>query len=312
MAEQPLLIFDTDMDTDCDDAGALALLLEYVKRGKADLLGMVTDVPVRHAAPCCEVIGRYYGVERPIGAVPAAAYPAEETDRYARYRAHHENCTPRRYNRLLAPRVGKTDADYPAAAALYRQLLASAPDGSITVVCVGTLTALAQLLLTGPDETSPLSGRELLEHKAAVVISMGYPDKTGDNFNWEMDAPAAELFLARCPVPVVVSGYGGSVITGSSLSGKFPAEHPVRLAYETFTGGPNRGRSSWDLIAVLYGVEPDAPVLRTEEKGTCRFAAQEVRSYWEAGDRRDRELLPAVGDEELAAYLEARLTGEFQ
>ena len=35
----PLIIFDTDMDTDCDDAGALAILYEYVKRQKAELLG---------------------------------------------------------------------------------------------------------------------------------------------------------------------------------------------------------------------------------------------------------------------------------
>lgn len=312
MPEKPLLIFDTDMDTDCDDAGALAVLCEYAKRGRAELLGIVTDVPVRHAAPCCEVIGTHYGMQCPIGAVPAASYPAEETDRYVRYRAHHEHCTPMRYNRILAPRVGKTDADYPTAANLYRELLANAADASVTIVCVGTLTALAELLETGPDGISSLSGTELLAKKAKQIISMGYPNKTGDNFNWEMDAPAAELFFAQCPVPVVVSGYGGSIITGGTLSGIFPADHPVRVAYETFTGGPNRGRSSWDLIAVLHAVEPDAPVLRTEEKGTCRFCAAEARSYWEAGERPDRELLPAVNDEDLAAYLEARLTGEFQ
>ena len=31
---QPVIIFDTDMDTDCDDAGALAILLEYAKKDK--------------------------------------------------------------------------------------------------------------------------------------------------------------------------------------------------------------------------------------------------------------------------------------
>ena len=39
--KKPLILFDTDMDTDYDDAGALALLLEYVKKGKADLLGLL-------------------------------------------------------------------------------------------------------------------------------------------------------------------------------------------------------------------------------------------------------------------------------
>lgn len=309
--KRPLVIFDTDMDTDCDDAGALALLYEYVKRGRAELLGIVADVVCPWAAPCCEAMGNYYGILRPVGTVASTAYPPEETDRYVRYRAHSAACDSHRYNKTLAARVGKTDADYPAAARMYRQLLAGAPDHSVTVVCVGLLTALAELLETAGDDICPLTGEELLAKKAQRVISMGYPEKTGGNFNWEMDGEAAELFMNRCPVPVYVSGYGGSVITGHTLSEKFPADHPMRMAYEAFTGKENCGRSSWDLIAVLHAVEPDAPVLTAVEKGTSRFEKATGRSYWESGERRDFDILPAVSDEALAAYLEARITGEF-
>ncbi len=35
--EKPLIIFDTDMDTDCDDVGALAILYEYVKKIRQSL-----------------------------------------------------------------------------------------------------------------------------------------------------------------------------------------------------------------------------------------------------------------------------------
>ncbi len=45
--EKPLIIFDTDMDTDCDDAGALCLLLKFVKCGKADILAAIADTPVK-------------------------------------------------------------------------------------------------------------------------------------------------------------------------------------------------------------------------------------------------------------------------
>ena len=307
----PLLIYDTDMDTDCDDAGALAVIYEYVKRGKAELLGIVADVVCPWAAPCCEAMGKYYGIERPVGTVSSTAYPPEETDRYVRYRAHSAACDPRRYNEALAARVGKTDKDYPAAARMYRQLLHSAPDGSVTVVCVGLLTALAELLETTGDDISPLTGEELLAKKVQRVVCMGYPNKTGDNFNWEMDGEGAELFMRRCPVPVYASGYGGSVITGGTLSGKFPEDHPIRMAYEAFNMGPYRGRSSWDLIAALHAVEPDTPVLTAVEKGTCRFTKADGRSYWENGERKDFEILPVVSDEELAAYLEARIAGEF-
>ena len=33
MQNRPLILFDTDMDTDVDDAGALAILLSYGKQG---------------------------------------------------------------------------------------------------------------------------------------------------------------------------------------------------------------------------------------------------------------------------------------
>lgn len=71
MSEQnkPLIIFDTDMDTDCDDAGALAIIYEYVKREKAELIGIIADAPTADCAACCEAFGNYYGITCPIGAI---------------------------------------------------------------------------------------------------------------------------------------------------------------------------------------------------------------------------------------------------
>ena len=67
--EKPLIIFDTDMDTDCDDAGALAVLLNAHKRGDCTLLGIIGDAPTAAVAPCCEVLCDAYGVTVPIGTV---------------------------------------------------------------------------------------------------------------------------------------------------------------------------------------------------------------------------------------------------
>lgn len=100
---KPLILFDTDMDTDCDDAGALAILLSYVKWGRAELLGIVADAADSSAAGCCEAICNYYGVTCRIGTVRAKAYPASATDRYVRYRAHHDKtqATFMRWNRTV-------------------------------------------------------------------------------------------------------------------------------------------------------------------------------------------------------------------
>ena len=43
--ERPIILFDTDMESDCDDAGALALLLNACRAGEAQLLGVIADAP---------------------------------------------------------------------------------------------------------------------------------------------------------------------------------------------------------------------------------------------------------------------------
>ena len=66
---KPLIIFDTDMDTDCDDVGALAMLLNAHLSKKAELLGIITDSVCKYAAPFCETMTRFYEVSLPIGAI---------------------------------------------------------------------------------------------------------------------------------------------------------------------------------------------------------------------------------------------------
>ena len=39
--EDELIILDTDMGSDCDDAGAMALLHHYAAEGKVDILGKI-------------------------------------------------------------------------------------------------------------------------------------------------------------------------------------------------------------------------------------------------------------------------------
>lgn len=251
---KPLIIFDTDMDTDCDDAGALAILLQYVKQGRADLLGILTDAPDRYAAAACEAFCRHYGVSVPIGAVHDAAYPTGEGTRFDRYRTHRErNLAPaRRYTHLLAERVGKRDDEYPAAAQLYRRLLAGAEQGSVTIVCVGTLTAIDELLLTGPD--------------------------------------------------------GTRVITGASLSDRLPATHPLRLSYETYMEGERRGRSSWDLLALYYVLEPESGCFTANPRGRLCYEQESRRTWWrDEQGRADREVRLAIPAEEMAARLEELL-----
>ncbi len=279
---KPIIIFDTDMDTDCDDVGALAMLLTAHASKRIELLGIVTDSVSKYAAPFCEVMTRYYKTELPIGAIYDGDY--KDTDfniaRFEAYRSlsnRHLN-SERGYNRVLSEKIKKTDADYPSAVSVYRALLSKAEDNSVTVLCVGMLTAVAEALATSPDAISPHSGVELFRQKVKCVITMGAPEIAND-FNWGMDAYATERFFDLCPVPVFISPEGEKIITGGHLTAKLEDTHPLRRAYEIWLGKESCGRSSWDLIATLYAISPDTPYLSQSDLGVCRYSAKEKRSY---------------------------------
>lgn len=286
--KNPRIIFDTDMDTDCDDAGALAMVLEAHLAGEAELVGVIADSVSCYAAPCCEAFCRYYGVSVPIGAIYADDYSEKDSDiaRFAAYRAHSQKFLKRgtAYNRVFADEIQKKDRDYPAAAKAYRKMLANAPDNSIVIVCVGMLTAAAEALASEPDDISSFSGVELFQRKVRFVVTMGNPDSQND-FNWGMDADSAEHFFALCPVPVYISPEGEDVITGDHLSAFLPEAHPLRRAYRIYRGDEVRGRSSWDLIAVLYALDPQTPYLYEKVRGDCRYVAKEKTFYTEPAEQ---------------------------
>jgi hypothetical protein len=69
-AEPVKVLFDSDMGSDCDDAGALALLHSYADEGRAEIIGCVySSGRVPYGAAIIEAINVYYGrPDIPVGA----------------------------------------------------------------------------------------------------------------------------------------------------------------------------------------------------------------------------------------------------
>ena len=306
-------IFDTDMDTDCDDAAALALL---VKNMPADgkLLAVVTDVPSRNAPGACEAILRYNGAEAPVGTIYDDEFSEDRTDRYVKYRAHVRSLPDGLYyNRVLAGKLGKTDRDYRPSAEVYREALSKAADGSVTVIVVGFMTAIEQLWLTGPDVYSELDGYELFRKKVAAVVSMGnaeYPRGDDNIFNYQMDAIGAYEFFKRCPCPVYMSPDGWTVVTGMTFTDRLRSDDPVRISYEMYNGGEHKGRMSWDLITTLFAIGIRDDLFTVKTHGTARYDAETDEMYWEDGPREDFIVHAKISDTELTGILEDLVAGE--
>lgn len=305
--EKPFIIFDTDMDTDCDDAGALAMLLNAHKTGKCTLLGIVGDTPIKDVAPCCEAFCDTYGVRVHIGAT--YEQPLLHTPRFADYKFHYGELDGKHYNEGVSAYLHKPDTDYPTAKAVYRRLLAEAEDNSVTVLCVGLMTAFADLLQSEADDVSPLDGVSLVRQKVKRVVSMGnaaYPEQRKHNFNYKMDRKGAKTVFDLCPVSIYLCPFGTDVITGHTLSARLPAEHPLRRAYEIYNG-VGKGRSSWDLICVYFALYPASDHFTAETHGTVRYDPHEHRTHWENGTRTDYQLSSAITDEQWMSLLEEML-----
>ena len=240
------IIFDTDMDTDCDDTGALGVLHALADRGECEILA--TLVSVRHpwSAPVVAAINAYYGRPNlPIGAPQHDG--VDEKSPYARKIAEE------------FPQPLKTTADAPEAVGLYREILARQPDHSVVIVTVGYLTNLRHLLET-PD------GPDLIRRKVKTYVCMGgnfvgspaHDDLKLGNVNFQRDPKSALAVVQGWPGPIVFVGREiGSVPSGLTLGAslvKTPATNPVRRAYEYYFGGALKNRHVADLVTVLYAV----------------------------------------------------------
>ena len=274
------LILDTDIHTDCDDAGAMAVLHALARRGEVEILGVVCSVPVPWTALCAAAINEAYGrVDIPIALVEVPAWATDPT--YAPYRRHVAEAERAWGGPLYNESIGRDwQRAHPhwsprEAVDLYRQLLAAAPEGSVTLCAIGTLTALAQLLDSGPDSHSPLAGVELVRTRVARLVTMAesfYPEGA-DCFNWAMDRPAAERVVNHWPTPLTVSHWGRQVLTASRFLAAAPQSHPVARAFRIWFRDSEPNRPSWDQLAALCAVRGGAGLFAEHPGCSLRFDA---------------------------------------
>lgn len=136
--EHPVnIIFDSDVDHDCDDIGALYILHGAVERGEAKLLATMGCTSSIAIAPCLDAINTWFGrPEIPVGTLKDKGFLDHKG---------FANEIIRRYPHRFA-----SGSDYPDAVALYREILAKQPDSSVVLLAVGPLRNLANLLKSRP------------------------------------------------------------------------------------------------------------------------------------------------------------------
>ncbi len=234
MVEPPLgvkkVIFETDMCLDVDDVGALAVLHNLANNNEAEILAVSFNEAHPSGAAAIDAINTWYGR----GDIPVGVYKGDLPDPDSS-----------KYLDAVAKLPHDLDSESaPSSLDVYRQVLASQPDGSVTIISVGFLNNLNDLLKAEPD---------LVVKKVKELVIMLYLD--GDSFQLSrhnLQSTSLNVIL-NWPTPIVHSPVGPEVLTGVGLE-KTPVENPVREAYYKFFDNKFEGRSSWDQLAVLYGV----------------------------------------------------------
>ncbi len=299
---QPKIIFDTDFGGDADDLGALVMLHNLHNRGECELLAIMSWSTEEYVIPAMDGVNRYYGnPDVPMG---------------IRHRdAHHLDWN---YNRPIADALPheRTNDDVPLAVDLYRQILAQQDDQSVTVVTVGPLRNIEDLLRSEPDEHSSLPGKELVEEKVEKFVIMGghFPEGTNEwNFNGNMPG-VTQYVLEELPVPVVFSGYeiGSQIQTGAAFN-EIDPENPLYVGYKHFSEyapwmrdryeGEILDNASYDQTAVLYAVRGGLGVYWDKvEDGYC-VADENGDNRWVEGDNGDHAYLVLREDPDEIARL---------
>jgi hypothetical protein len=278
------VILDTDMGDDCDDVGALFILHGAVERGEARLLATMGCVSADAIAPALDAINTWFGrPEIPVGTLKEPGFLVGP---------HYTAEIARRF-----PHRFPSGKDYPDAAALYRQVLAKQPDGSVVVLAIGPLRNLAHLLKSPPDGASPLDGRALVAKKVKRLDVMGgtYPpsaNKKEAEWNFKQDSAAAALVCSAWPTPVLFNGEGGSTCSGRRVTYEMPEHNPLTMAYRHYPGVGFAGdRLSWDSISSLVAVRGTAPWYKVVSGGFNLTDAATGINTWQTGEDRGHSYL---------------------
>ena len=123
------VILDTDIGPDCDDAGALALLMAYRRRFSFPVAGIVNCTANPWANGAIRAITRFLGEELPVAQANAGDLLADAV-KFDR---------PLSEKYLPDPASGITA---PASADVYLEALERAADDSVVIVSIGQFTAV--------------------------------------------------------------------------------------------------------------------------------------------------------------------------
>lgn len=288
------VIFDTDIGNDVDDVLALSMIHSLMSRRECELLAVTVTKPDELAGPFVDLMNTFYGrPDIPIAVIREGF--KNETGKFLPL-AEVKDGGRWRFARDL-PSSSATPEPVP----LLRRILSRQEDNAVTLVQVGFFSNLAALLDSAPDEFSPLGGADLIRKKVKLLSVMAGAFQTIEHnnhyleYNVIKDVPAAQKLVRLWPTPIVWSGFEiGITVPFPAISierdFRYVAHHPAAEAYYLYQPPPHE-RPTWDLTAVLYGLQPDRDYFALSPPGRVTVEADGFTRFTPGREGRDRFLI---------------------
>ncbi len=307
---QKKIIFDTDFGGDADDLGALAMIHNLQSQGEVELLAVMCWSTEEFAVSGIDAVNTFYGSpDIPIGVRKDGKF--------------HE---PWNHSKPITEslRFNETYDSATEAVALYRKLLSEAYENSITIITVGPLANIKNLIESEPDSNSPLTGKELISQKVAEFVIMGgqYPEGEWEwNFNGNMEGVTKYVIENLQDVLVTFLGYEvGLVIKTGEVFNELETSHPLYIGYKHFSEfapwikenyqGRILDNSSYDQTAVLYAVRGGLGDYWNRIEGGYNKPDEQGGNVWVEGEKTNHSYLTLLKNpEEIAIIIEGLMLG---
>jgi len=300
ISEPVMIIFDTDLGPDYDDVGALAFLHAMADSGKVEILATLSSNKHELVAPSIDVINTWFGrPDIPIGA------PAVQGPSLASSQGWADSIV------ASYPHNIKSTSEAEDAVRIYRRILSAQPDNSVTIITVGFLTNLRDLLKSGPDSISPLTGSKLIAKKVEKLVSMAGSFPHGREFNVYIDSVASKFVCENWPGEVIFTGFeiGKEILTGLRLMDMNIESSPVKDVFRIsipMSKEDKNGRMSWDQTAVLIAVYGTEGFFNTK-RGTILVTSSGSNEWKDDPEGKHQYVIQKMPVPEMTRFIEDRM-----
>jgi inosine-uridine nucleoside N-ribohydrolase len=284
-----IVILDTDIGPDCDDAGAIAILFNLQKRYGFTVKGMVNCSSNAYGTKALQALCKYYGYNEILIGENENFDGLGNQNKYNKYLAMS-----------ILPSIQGEDNIVMSSTELYKSILKEAEDDDVIVITIGSFLTVSEALRTHP---------ELWNTKVHAVISMaGCFNKRKREFNAVWNVASTQYFFNSFKNPIICTGVevGADIITGFPEMAMPDMYNPVKMAYYLFTEGENT-RPSWDLTAVIFAVEGVTEYFRLSPRGNITFTDEGITEFEPSKTGKHMFMVKDTDNDTISSYINGLL-----